>query len=65
MVAPKGFGENMSAMKMFTPSASVDDIIDFVVSTVSKAGAICPPVVIGVGIGRDFEYSAYLAAPLP
>lgn len=62
-VCPKGFGsENMSKMKMFTPSASVTDIEDFVVETVSAAGSNpCPPMVIGVGIGGDFEYCAYLA----
>ncbi len=62
-VAPKGFGsENMSALKMFTPSASEKDIIDFVTDTVKKAGSNpCPPVVVGVGIGGDFEMSAYLA----
>ena len=63
MVAPKGFGsENMSALKMMTPSATTDDIIDFVVEIVSKAGSNpCPPIVVGVGIGGDFEYCAYLA----
>ncbi len=63
MTAPKGFGsENMSAIKMFTPSAKREDIIDFVVNTVKNAGSNpCPPVVIGVGIGGDFEYSAILA----
>lgn len=63
MVSPKGFGsENMSALKMMTPSATVDDIINFVVESVSKAGSNpCPPVVVGVGIGGDFEYCAYLA----
>ncbi len=62
-VAPKGFGsENMSALKMFTPSASKEDIIGFVTDTVSKAGSNpCPPIVVGVGIGGDFEYSALLA----
>ncbi len=62
-VAPKGFGsENMSRLKMFTPSASRQDIIDFVTETVSFAGSNpCPPIVVGVGIGGDFEYSAYLA----
>ena len=62
-VCPKGFGsENMSALKMFTPSATHDDIIDFVVDTVSKAGSNpCPPMVVGVGIGGNFEKSAYLA----
>lgn len=63
MVAPKGFGsENMSRLKMFTPSAAKDDIVKFVVETVSLAGSNpCPPIVVGVGIGGDFEYSAYLA----
>lgn len=62
-VAPKGFGsENMSRLKMFTPSAKRDDIVNFVVDTVKTAGSNpCPPVVIGVGIGGDFEYSALLA----
>lgn len=61
--APKGFGsENMSALRMFTPSANKEDIIGFVVETVKKAGSNpCPPVVVGVGIGGDFEYCALLA----
>ncbi len=63
MVAPKGFGsENMSRLKMFTPSATRADIVGFVKETVSLAGSNpCPPIVVGVGIGGDFEYSAYLA----
>lgn len=63
VAAPKGFGsENMSRLKMFTPSAKREDIVDFVVDTVKTAGSNpCPPVVIGVGIGGDFEYSAILA----
>lgn len=62
-VAPKGFGsENMSRLKMFTPSASKEDIIDFIVETASVAGSNpCPPIVVGVGIGGDFEQCAYLA----
>ncbi len=61
--APKGFGsENMSAVRMFTPSATEQDIIDFVVDTVKTAGSNpCPPIVVGVGIGGTFEYAAYLA----
>ena len=61
--APKGFGsENMSALKMFTPSAKREDIIGFVVDAVKKAGSNpCPPIVVGIGIGGDFEYSALLA----
>ena len=62
-VAPKGFGsENMSALKMFTPSASREDIIDYVVDVVRRAGSNpCPPMVIGVGVGGDFEQCALLA----
>ena len=62
-VAPKGFGsENMSGMKMFTPSAAKEDIINYVVSVADKAGSNpCPPITVGVGIGGDFEYAAYLA----
>lgn len=63
MVAPKGFGsENMSRIKMFTPSASLDDIVGFVVETARIAGSNpCPPMVLGVGIGGDFEKCALLA----
>ncbi len=62
-VCPKGFGsENMSALKMLTPAASADDIVAFVTDTVRKAGSNpCPPIVVGVGIGGDFEQCAYLA----
>lgn len=62
-VAPKGFGsENMSALNMFTPSATKEDIIAFVTDTVRRAGGNpCPPIVVGVGIGGSFEYAAYLA----
>ena len=60
---PKGFGsENMSALKMFNPTAEYDEICDFVVETVLKAGANpCPPVVVGVGIGGSFDYCAFLS----
>ncbi len=60
---PKGFGsENMSRQRMFTPSATEKDIIDFVVETVRLAGGNpCPPIVIGVGLGGTFDYSCVLA----
>lgn len=63
IAAPKGFGsENMSALKMFTPSAKTADIVDFVVGAVEKAGSNpCPPITVGVGIGSDFEGCALLA----
>lgn len=62
-VAPKGFGsENMSQMKMFTPSAKKEDLMDFVVQVVKDAGGNpCPPMVVGVGFGGNFEHCAYLS----
>ena len=62
-VAPKGFGsENMSRLKMFTPAASPEDLVAFVAETARLAGSNpCPPMVLGVGIGGDFEYCALLA----
>ena len=61
--APKGFGsENMSRIRRFTPSATIDDIVNFVVETVKIADSNpCPPVVLGVGIGSDFEGVALLS----
>ena len=63
LAAPKGFGsENMSTLKMFTPSATVDEIVGFIVSSVRAAGGNpCPPMVLGIGIGGDFESCALLA----
>lgn len=60
---PKGFGsENMSRQKMFRPTVGIDEIVDFVVETVQLAGGNpCPPLVIGVGIGGTFDYSAVLS----
>ncbi len=62
-VAPKGFGsENMSAIKMLTPADGYNGVVDFVLSTVKDAGGNpCPPMVVGVGIGGDFESCAYLS----
>ncbi len=62
-VAPKGFGsENMSKMKMFLPSNTQQQIIDFITECVSVAGAQpCPPVIVGVGLGGTVEKAALLA----
>ena len=59
-VAPKGFGsENMSAMKMFTPAATRENIEDWIASCVDAAGSNpCPPVIVGVGIGGTIEQCA-------
>jgi fumarate hydratase subunit alpha len=62
-VAPKGFGgENMSAMRLFSPADSIEMIEDFVVETVSRAGDnVCPPVILGVGLGGTIEQCALIA----
>lgn len=62
-VAPKGFGsENMSRLAMLTPAAGVDGVKQFVQETVRLAGANpCPPMVLGVGVGGDFEQVAEMA----
>ncbi len=60
---PKGGGaENMSRIKMMKPSDGVNGVRDFILETVSLAGGNpCPPIIIGVGVGGTFDYSAYLA----
>lgn len=59
----KGFGsENMSAVKMLTPSYGVEGVKQFILDTVRNAGPNpCPPIVVGVGIGGTFEKCAQLA----
>lgn len=63
IIAPKGGGsENMSALRMLTPSEGVDGIKKFVIDTVDKAGSNpCPPVIVGVGIGGTVEMTALIA----
>ncbi len=62
-VLPKGGGsENMSQLKMLAPSDGVEGVKKFVVETVKKAGSNpCPPIIVGVGIGGNFEYAPLLA----
>ncbi len=62
-VAPKGFGsENMSRLAMLTPAEGLAGVKAFVLETVRLAGANpCPPMVLGVGIGGNFEQVAELA----
>ncbi len=61
--AAKGGGsENMSKIKMMKPAEGKAGIIDFVVETMEIAGPNpCPPNVVGIGIGGNFEKAAILA----
>lgn len=62
-MAPKGGGsENMSALKMLKPSDGIEGIKAFVVETIKTGGGNpCPPIIVGVGIGGNFEKSAILS----
>lgn len=57
-----GGSENMSQLKMLPPSAGWEGAKRFIVETVAAAGPnACPPIVVGVGIGGNFDRSAMLA----
>ena len=62
-VSPKGFGsENMSRIFMLKPSDGLEGIKKSILDTVRDAGPnACPPFIVGVGIGGDFETAAILA----
>lgn len=63
VIAPKGFGsENMSKLYMLKPADGEEGVKNAIIQAVSEAGPnACPPLVVGVGIGGDFELSAKLA----
>jgi len=63
IAAPKGGGsENTSRLAMLKPADGWEGVKNFVLETVKLAGPnACPPFIVGVGIGGNFEYSAYLA----
>ena len=62
-VAPKGAGsENMSLVKMLIPSDGIEGVKDLVLKTIFESGGKpCPPIVVGIGIGGNFETSAIMA----
>ncbi|HHU07405.1 MAG TPA: fumarate hydratase [Clostridiaceae bacterium] len=61
--AAKGFGsENMSQLAMLKPADGVEGVKRFILKAAREAGPnACPPIVIGVGIGGNFDKSALLA----
>ncbi len=61
--APKGFGsENMSRVFMLKPADGEEGVKNAIVQAVKDAGPnACPPMVVGVGIGGDFEKCAEMA----
>jgi fumarate hydratase subunit alpha len=63
IIAPKGFGsENMSKVYMLKPADGKEGVKKAVIQAVKDAGPnACPPIVVGVGLGGDFELAAKLA----
>jgi fumarate hydratase subunit alpha len=63
LFAAKGGGsENMSTICMMRPADGLPAVKQFVVDWVTKAGGNpCPPIVVGVCIGGNFESSALAA----
>ena len=62
-LAPKGFGsENMSRIFMLKPAEGIEGVKRVILEAVKDAGPnACPPMVVGVGIGGDFEKAACMA----
>ena len=59
----KGAGsENMSRLAMLKPADGIDGVKAFVLRAVAESGPnACPPGIIGVGVGGNFESCALLA----
>lgn len=60
---PKGSGsENGSFLKMCIPADGVDGIKIFVIDKVLEAGGrVCPPTIVGVGVGGTADLCVHLA----
>ncbi len=62
-IAAKGGGsENMSTVVMLTPTEGIEGVKKLVLDTIFNAGGKpCPPIIVGIGIGGNFEKCAILA----
>lgn len=62
-VLPKGGGsENYGEVRMLVPAQGKEGVKTFVLEMVKKGGPNpCPPIIVGVGIGGNFETSALLS----
>lgn len=62
-VMAKGGGcENKSQFRMFLPTSGAGEVSDWIAQVAQQAGAnACPPLVVGVGIGGNFEISCQLS----
>jgi len=62
-VSIRGFGsENRSRIEMFKPTATTNEVKDFILEAIKDTGPdACPPFIVGIGIGGTFEKAASLA----
>lgn len=62
-MVPKGSGsENGSFLKMLVPADGLDGIKTFIIDCVIQAGGrVCPPTIVGVGIGGTSDLCMHLA----
>ncbi len=62
VIAKGGGCENKSQFRMFRPTAEPPQVADWIVEVIQNAGAdACPPYIVGVGLGGNFEYSCLLS----
>ncbi|HOK23147.1 MAG TPA: fumarate hydratase [Candidatus Hydrothermia bacterium] len=62
ILAKGGGSEQICHVGMLSPHQGIEGVKEFVLSVVKEAGPNpCPPVILGVGIGGNFDYVAYLA----
>lgn len=62
-VLPKGAGsDNMARLAMLNPSEGIDGIKAFVLKSIANSGGnVCPPSVVGIGIGGSPDLALRLA----
>jgi fumarate hydratase subunit alpha len=59
MMAKGGGSENMSRVMMLAPAQGWKGVREFVIRRVAESGSNpCPPIIVGVGIGGNFELAA-------
>lgn len=62
LLAKGGGAENMSRIAMLKPADGIAGVKRFVIDSVRAAGAnACPPMILGIGIGGNFEQAPLLA----
>ena len=62
LICKGGGAENRSAVRMFKPTSTKEEIEQFIIETIENAGPdACPPLIVGVGIGGNFDSVTFIA----